>query len=81
MFKVTRKAIKKVNEICSELENHYKGSEITMELLLYNIIKQADNKNDQKNMIKYLWEIYEWNDYREQTYYRECIKNYFHVVV
>lgn len=71
MEKYTQKSIDLVEDVWTFLENNFKGSEITMELMLYEIYRKADTQNTLKNAIKYLWNNYEFFDYDYKEY---CIK-------
>ena len=76
-MKYSQKAINIVEDTWEYLENNFKGSEITMSLLVYTIQKKCDTENCRKQALKYLWNNYEWFDYEEKNYYvkyfKECL--------
>lgn len=79
-MKYSNKAINIVENTWEYLENNFKGSEITLSLLIYSIQKKCDTENCRKQALKYLWESYEWYDLEEKEYYikyfRECLGVY-----
>lgn len=78
---MTTKAIKKIKKIWEFLENNYKGSEINWKLIIQEINKKADNKNDFKNMIKYAWANYEFYDLDEKRNYIKYMKKEYHIIL
>ena len=76
-MKYSNKAINIVENTWEYLENNFKGSEITLSLLIYSIQKKCDTENCRKQALKYLWESYEWYDLKEKEYYikyfKECL--------
>lgn len=76
-MKYSRKAIDIVNDTWEYLENNYKGSEITMSLLICTIERKCDTENCRKQALKYLWENYEFfyeEDYRYyKKYFYKCL--------
>ena len=70
-MKYTKKAIKIVEDTWEYLENNYKGSEITMALLIYTIQRKCDTENCRKQSLKYLWKNYEFYNDEEYKYYKE----------
>lgn len=70
-----------LNDTWEELENNYKGSEITFGMWLINIQKECDNNHCLKQCIKLLWSQYEWYDFEEKEYYKKHIKNYYGIGV
>lgn len=76
-MKYTKKAIKIVEDTWEYLENNYKGSEITMGLLIYTIQRKCDSENCRKQSLKYLWENYDFYIYEDyiywKNYYKECL--------
>ena len=80
-MKYTQKSIDLVEDVWSYLENNYKGSEITMELLLYEINKKADTENTLKQSIKYLWNNYDFFDIEYKNYCINYIYNNFNIKV
>lgn len=81
MKKYSNKCKNIVNEAWKFLENNYKGSEITMELLLKEICKRANTKTCLKDSIKYLWQNYEFFYEDIYKYYKNYIKTNFHIIV
>lgn len=78
-MKYSKKCIDLVNDVWTFLENNYKGSEITFELILREINKKADTNNVLRQSIKYLWNNYEWFDYEYKKYCVDYVKNNFGV--
>ena len=70
-----------VNDTWEYLEEHYKGSEITLELWTNLINKECDNNYCLKQCIKLMWEQWEWFDLGVKNYYKKYIKNRFGVCV
>ena len=75
----SKKCIDLVNDVWTFLENNFKGSEITFELILREINKRADTNNVLRQSIKYLWNNYEWFDYEYKKYCIDYVKNNFGV--
>lgn len=73
-MKYSKKAINIVNDTFDYLENNYKGSEITLSLLIYTIQKKCDSENCRKQALKYLWDNYEFYDNNDYKYYKEYYK-------
>ena len=71
----TNKSIKLVDDVWTFLENNFKGSEITFELIIREIDKRADTNNTLRQAIKYLWDNYDWFDYNYKAYCIDYIKN------
>ena len=71
----TNKSIKLVDDVWTFLENNFKGSEITFELIIREIDKRADTNNTLRHAIKYLWDNYDWFDYNYKTYCIDYIKD------
>ena len=74
-MKYSRKAIDIVNDTWEYLENNYKGSEITMSLLIYTIERKCDTENCRKQALKYLWENYEFLYEVDYRYYKKYFFN------
>lgn len=74
----SKKAINIVDKVWGELENNYKGSEITFELLCRYICKYSDTKTCQKQALKYMFNNYEFynKDYYDycKSYIKELIE-------
>lgn len=80
-MKYSKKSINIVNETWEYLENNYKGSEITLPLLIYIIQKKCDTENCRKQSLKYLWNNYEFCDNEEYLYYKEYFKISLGIIV
>lgn len=80
-MKYTKKAIKIVEDTWEYLENNYKGSEITMSLLIYTIQRKCDSENCRKQSLKYFWENYEFYNEEEYKYYKEYFKECLGIIV
>ena len=74
MTKYSKKAQIIVEETWDYLESNYKGSEITLSLLIYTIQNKCDTENCRKQALKFLWDTYEWYDLEEKAYYKEYYK-------
>lgn len=81
MNKYSKKSIDLVDSVWTFMENNFKGSEITMELLLREINKRADTNNVLRQSIKYLWENYDWFDYDYKKYCIDYIYDNFGIKV
>lgn len=80
-MKFTKKAINKVDNIWYKLEASYKGSEIHLGLMLDEIWRDAENRNDLRNMVKYCWSMWEFYEIEEENYWKKCIKERFELEV
>lgn len=80
-MKYTKKSIEIVNNTWEYLENNYKGSEITLNLLIDNILKQCDSNNCEKQSLLYLWDNYEFYNIDEYNYYKNYYKENFNIKV
>lgn len=80
-MKYTKKAIKIVEDTWEYLEDNYKGSEITLSLLIYTIQRKCDTENCRKQSLKYLWENYEFYEEEEYEYYKEYYKECLNIKV
>lgn len=65
----SKKAIDIVDRVWEYLENNYKGSEITFEMLCYYICKYSDTKTCQRQALKYMFDNYE---FYSKDYYDYC---------
>lgn len=70
-----------LNNTWEYLENNYKGSEITMKLWIDLVEKESDTQNCLKQCIKILWNEWEFFYNEERQFYKEYIKNNYHVIV
>lgn len=77
----TKKSIDLVEDVWCYFENNYKGSEITLELVLRELYRRADTRNNLVNAIKYLWSCYEFYDYEYKDYCKNYIYNNYGIKV
>ena len=68
-MKYSKKAINIVDRVWEELENNYKGSEITFEMLCQYIFRYSDTKTCRKQALKYMFDNYEFYN---KDYYDYC---------
>lgn len=80
-MKYSNKAINIVENTWEYLENNYKGSEITLSLLVYSIQKKCNTENCRKQALKYLWEGYEFYELEEKNYWKKYFKECLGVCV
>lgn len=67
---MSKKAITLVNKMWEYLENNYKGSEITFDLICDYICKNSDTARCEKQALEYAFSNYEFYDI---DYYNYCV--------
>lgn len=70
-----------LNDTWEFLENNYKGSEINMEMWIDLIEKKSDSKNCLKKCITLLWDMWEFYFDDEKEFYKNYIKENYHIRV